>query len=1008
MGTPAHPVTIPAPKKQVAPRPPGPAVFASLLYLLLIDVAVETFLGRSPLRWSICAAVATYVAVNVLLWRKIAWTTKAFFSFFVLLALLAFAAWRPEGSDSPITMMRQPTSMLLSSAAVLGILLSGWILACSKFLPRPVRVALVVVAAYGVAAFAAGIVARSPFPALLHGASLWQKAPFWLQGAFLGGVVVVSAALLLQLATGISHIRAGELRNWGRQVLVLVMSLAIAVSGLATPEGSRRGGPSGQSGRDIAAHVDRVYKELESEAGRLPRDSFDPQAVVDQAGRDPIKLYEWVRDNTYWVPYQGSLRGPTGVLMDRFGNSMDRAMLLAELLRLAGQEVRLARGRLDEEKGQRFLAAIRAQAPSPSANPGATRDARDLLKTGTTLPQEQIDAVSKEWEETGTRTRNEISEQVKVLAQMAPDPGQAEGERQRQELAAIEDHWWVQMQKDGNWLDLDPLNRAGSPGDAPAEAVETIPVAEVNAELSHEVTIRVIVEQFQAGRLTEHQVLEQAIRPAQLIGQDIALVFVPANLPPGDEQQTGAAFEEQLKSRLLNVKAWRPALKIGGKVVARDGFTDSGEIKAASRTGKGGGVGQGVGGLFGGLAGEEPTEEQQPPAQQGGQLSAVWLEFELRSPGGATQKIRREVMDMLTPSARVSTAPTMPELSEGRRLQRALDLLGVTEILPLVCDLSPEFVTQLYLQPLMAKRGAFLSLAAAGTSAPRDDMSSALQGLVSMPGLLHAFALGRQSFSGVRADRFIDRPNILCFYTRLKAEQGRLLQQMMVDIVNNDVGIRPGARTPPYMLRLEQGVVDTVVEGAVFPRSGQSEGVADVLGAAAAQRTRMALIRQKGDQGWQTLAAGADVRARMESDLNEGYVIVAPTQPVDINGHRALAWWRVHPVSGAALGVMESGFHQAMTQDAIDRTAISDTLISDTVISDTIVTGGGAGSGGAGGGGLMGAFGAILRVGLTGVRWALWTVGMGGGAFHRWVYGQLAQLLMHIQELIYNLTGKFG
>ena len=40
-----------------------------------------------------------------------------------------------------------------------------------------------------------------------------------------------------------------------------------------------------------------------------PRDTFDPQVIVDNVGKDPAKLFEWVRDNTYLVPYRGALRG---------------------------------------------------------------------------------------------------------------------------------------------------------------------------------------------------------------------------------------------------------------------------------------------------------------------------------------------------------------------------------------------------------------------------------------------------------------------------------------------------------------------------------------------------------------------------------------------------------------------------------------------------------------------------------------------------------------------------
>jgi hypothetical protein len=114
----------------------GLSVLAILLYLLLVDAAVESFINGSPLRWIICGAVAAYVALSVL-WRRLSWTSKAAVSFFVLLSLMTFAAWRPEGSSSPLTFLRQPTSTLLSAGTILGILLASWILARLRFLPWP-------------------------------------------------------------------------------------------------------------------------------------------------------------------------------------------------------------------------------------------------------------------------------------------------------------------------------------------------------------------------------------------------------------------------------------------------------------------------------------------------------------------------------------------------------------------------------------------------------------------------------------------------------------------------------------------------------------------------------------------------------------------------------------------------------------------------------------------------------------------------------------------------------
>ena len=82
--------------------------------------------------------------------------------------------------------------------------------------------------------------------------------------------------------------------------------------------------------------------ELEKALRATPCERFDPQAVVELVGRAPEKLAAWVRDNTALFPYRGALRGPVGTLMDRGGNSLDRSLLLAELLQAIGQETRLA------------------------------------------------------------------------------------------------------------------------------------------------------------------------------------------------------------------------------------------------------------------------------------------------------------------------------------------------------------------------------------------------------------------------------------------------------------------------------------------------------------------------------------------------------------------------------------------------------------------------------------------------------------------------------------------
>src|SRR4051812_438070 len=110
--------------------------------------------------------------------------------------------------------------------------------------------------------------------------------------------------------------------------------------------------------KELADEMERFLQIVEKTEKILPRETFDPAAIVAAVGKDPEKLFAWVRNETVLVPYQGALRGERGVLMDRVGNSLDRALLLDKLLRLAGHQTRLAHGTLTREQAADLLGKL--------------------------------------------------------------------------------------------------------------------------------------------------------------------------------------------------------------------------------------------------------------------------------------------------------------------------------------------------------------------------------------------------------------------------------------------------------------------------------------------------------------------------------------------------------------------------------------------------------------------------------------------------------------------------
>lgn len=70
------------------------------------------------------------------------------------------------------------------------------------------------------------------------------------------------------------------------------------------------------------------------------------QDVVEDLGCDPVKIYEFVRNEFRHELYFGLLKGPEGTLLSRGGNDYDLNALLVSLLRVAGVPARFVRGRI--------------------------------------------------------------------------------------------------------------------------------------------------------------------------------------------------------------------------------------------------------------------------------------------------------------------------------------------------------------------------------------------------------------------------------------------------------------------------------------------------------------------------------------------------------------------------------------------------------------------------------------------------------------------------------------
>jgi hypothetical protein len=806
---------------------------------------------------------------------------------------------------------------VLNGIVAAGVVMAGVVLWRTAAIRRA-RWIVAGLTAYGAAAFLHAMLTGITLGAALSGHGLFHTLPYLLQGAFLGGFVVLPLGWMASIArAGIPRFREGSLRRSVYQAVALTTCVAVLFTSFPR-EGSRSdsGGVNSQSPAARLAQLDRSLRAIEDGERESPRDRWDPDYVVKMLGHDPQKLFDWVRDNTYWIPYRGALRGPIGVLMDRQGNSLDRALLLATLIEKTGQPVRLAHGEMTRQQALDLLPGLlAAQTPSSIAPNGTEAE-----------PEPDIQAVAAKYQLDGAASDGTLKAREEALARFSsqmdsrtadqterllgaverPDAVDDWVNRLESALGALRDHWWVQRREGQNWVDLDLLNQAGMTGAARMAAKEAMAVKDLAAELHHEIAIRVIAEQWSKGTLSQRKVLEHVLRPAEMIGRPIVLQFWPTEWLA--DSTPGTRPIGDVHAAVLDQHEWAAVLLVGREVVASTILVGSGDDADAPV--KGGDMG----GLGSALANSLANRRADTPKQT--LLSAVWLEYEIRVPGEKPRTVRRTVFDLPGLAARAATPSAALALDQAQSLTRGLAMMMRTEILPVVCRIAPEFVTHLAAQSFTANKDLLRSVVG-GEFSPKSAKTAQQVGNAA-PTItpLLSLAVSRLE-SGVSADHvFVDRPNILTSHRSIVVTGNDIAVQDAMDIVANEVGVDL-AVPDAFAIRLEQGVLDTNSEALLGPATGN-------VGEAFAVSRDWLTVTPDQRSALDSLEFSADIRRRIVQDLESGYIVVAPKAPVHWQTESFAGWWRIDPLTGDALGVAGNGWGQSLTERAaLSRLAVT-------------------------------------------------------------------------------------
>jgi len=358
------------------------------------------------------------------------------------------------------------------------------------------------------------------------------------------------------------------------------------------------------------ATSDDLVSALESLPANASRDRYDLNTRIATLGPGIEPAFEYVRDRIRYEPYSGILRGAEGAYAAGAGNALDRSLVLATMLQKKGITVRFARGRLARPEAQRLFARIF----EPAVPAGEQPSSQDIATARRAAAfRERVHA----------RARRDYSVLRDLLATVVPKE-----ERTRDDaLREIESHTWIEANVDGRWVALDSAFGDAAAGKSFAAAEQTFDVPP--PELHQRVTIRVMTEVLEGGRLAQTTALSVTTNAVDIVDRQVFLAHAPGSI---GQAITGALSGDA-------TAAWFPVLWLDGAFHRGSMMTMTDGREAPS----------GFAAVFGENGGAAFVRE--------------WIEIEIASPDGRRDLSLRTLVDRrgaawqsATPSASALTA----------------------------------------------------------------------------------------------------------------------------------------------------------------------------------------------------------------------------------------------------------------------------------------------------------------------------------------------------------------
>ncbi len=677
-----------------------------------------------------------------------------------------------------------------------------------------------------------------------------------------------------------------EIRQYRITGILAILCLSLVSGEVLSQSGDTDAGGDKIDYAAMQSSIDKLTVALENTRADINRARFDPSALVDSLDFDANAAIGFVRDSIVYQPYAGALRGVDGTLRAGAGNSLDQAILLANLLKTAGLDARIARGTLTDTDALRLLRGTR------QAEPGNSLDY--LQKTLAANFGEQSGRAPQAVAWMNTRLAADAGKLVDVLKLALQNAGVdlAASDVQDKWLPAAKQYFWVQY-RDGpsqDWKDAHPAYASSPPPES--AAAEEFFQDSVPEAYQHLLTISAWVGQWLAGKVVSHQVMTPWTRPvANLDAQTIRY----RNSPSGLNQNNAGDLATVIGSTQFLVPMFNDATAPGAMA-----FDLKGRVIDLMALGSNAGIFQTMGDKMTAVTGGLMDREDGQPVMA---LDSMWLEFTFTAPGGAQTTHRRYVVAPRTDHNSAEGELLWPLLTSHSYQVNAggqpLDYLAERYLVTAIND-------QAWLSATILKfREPDKRMTEPDADIPAD-----------FPVLAHYRFMDDNPFAQAGVVSYRATPSLVGI---LRGYRDADTSFAAVDIVANPVEhlqVTDNGLQQVPAAGLARGVWDTVLESvpqkAMRLDETASASTMTVFEKAAQQNIPIRVVKPGAKDSLSGFGLDASAAAFVQADLDRGYMVVLPERLPQ--GVGMAGWWRVNAASGETLGMTGDGRGQDVVE----------------------------------------------------------------------------------------------